>query len=254
MKAMRLFNRKNRRAGDTPATGDAASPVHIAIIMDGNGRWAKRRGLPRSAGHSRGASVFRTIVRHCGTIGVKYLTLYAFSTENWKRPKDEIDTLLRLFHEYIDEIARDYQKYDMRIRFIGDLSAFAPELMEKIRFVEEQTASMSGICVNVALNYGGRQEILQAVRGLCAGAKEGLIRPEDIDEALFSEYLFTAGQPDPDLIIRPSGEKRLSNFLLWQSAYTEFVYMDVLWPDFTPAHLDSAIAEYRKRNRRFGGI
>ena len=223
-------------------------PNHVAIIMDGNGRWAKRRGLPRSAGHSRGASVFRTIVRHCGNIGIKYLTLYAFSTENWKRPKAEIDALLRLFREYIDEIARDYQKYDMRIRFIGDISAFAPDLMEKIRLVEERTASMSGINVNVALNYGGRDEILRGVRRfLESGASLA-----GLSEESFSSCLDTSHMPDPDLLIRTGGEWRISNFLLWQLAYAEIYFTDILWPDFDEKALDDAISWFATRQRRFG--
>lgn len=252
---MNLFKKRAFRKKNEPDVSRIeALPVHIAIIMDGNGRWAKRRGLPRSAGHAKGASVFRDIVRQCGNMGIRYLTVYAFSTENWKRPKEEIDALFRLFNDYIDEIARDYRKYDMSIRFLGDISPFTPQLKEKIRLVEEKTAFMSGIHVNIALNYGGRQEILHAVRRVCTHVKDGFLHIDNLDESVFSGYLYTGRQPDPDLIIRPGGEKRLSNFLLWQLAYAEFVYMDVLWPDFTVAHLKEAIAEYCERKRRFGGI
>ena len=232
----------------------AAIPQHIGIIMDGNGRWAKKRGLPRTAGHTAGAANFRTITRYAASIGVKYLTLYAFSTENWNRPAEEVSALMKLFHQYLEEALRDFMDENIRVRFIGDVSAFAPELQALIHRVEEASAPKTGMVLNLAMNYGGRAEITRAARLLAERVQRGELKPEDITEDSISGALYTAGQPDPDLIIRPSGEERLSNFLLWQSAYTEFEYFDILWPDFKPKHLDEAIEKYRGRQRRFGGV
>ncbi len=229
-------------------------PAHIGIIMDGNGRWAKKRLLPRSAGHRAGASNFRTITRYCSKIGVKYLTVYAFSTENWNRPSEEVGALLRLFKEYLKEALRDFMDENIRVRFIGDVSAFPAELRELIQEVEEASASKTGMVLNLAMNYGGRAEITRAAREFAQDVASGRVKAEDLTEEGFSRYLYTAGQPDPDLIIRPSGEERLSNFLLWQSAYAEFVYFDILWPDFKTKDLDEAIAIYSSRQRRFGGV
>lgn len=229
-------------------------PRHVAIIMDGNGRWAKKRLLPRSAGHRAGASNFRTITRYCSKIGVKYLTVYAFSTENWNRPSEEVGALLRLFKEYLKEALRDFMDENIRVRFIGDVSAFPAELRELIQEVEEASASKTGMVLNLAMNYGGRAEITRAAREFAQDVASGRVKAEDLTEEGFSRYLYTAGQPDPDLIIRPSGEERLSNFLLWQSAYAEFVYFDILWPDFKTKDLDEAIAIYSSRQRRFGGV
>ncbi len=229
-------------------------PAHIGIIMDGNGRWAKKRLLPRSAGHRAGASNFRTITRYCSKIGIKYLTVYAFSTENWNRPSEEVGALLRLFKEYLKEALRDFMDENIRVRFIGDVSAFPAELRELIQEVEEASASKTGMVLNLAMNYGGRAEITRAAREFAQDVASGRVKAEDLTEEGFSRYLYTAGQPDPDLIIRPSGEERLSNFLLWQSAYAEFVYFDILWPDFKTKDLDEAIAIYSSRQRRFGGV
>ena len=232
----------------------AAIPQHIGIIMDGNGRWAKKRGLPRTAGHTAGAANFRTITRYAASIGVKYLTLYAFSTENWNRPAEEVSALMKLFHQYLEEALRDFMDENIRVRFIGDVSAFAPDLQALIHRVEEASAPKTGMVLNLAMNYGGRAEITRAARLLAERVQRGELKPEDITEDSISGALYTAGQPDTDLIIRPSGEERLSNFLLWQSAYTEFEYFDILWPDFKPKHLDEAIEKYRGRQRRFGGV
>lgn len=234
--------------------GPAAVPAHIGIIMDGNGRWAKKRRLPRSAGHRAGAENFRTITRYASKIGVKYLTLYAFSTENWSRPQEEVGALMDLFKSYLEEALRDFMDENIRVRFIGDVSAFSPELQKLIREVEEASAPKTGMVLNLAMNYGGRAELLRAAKAFAADVKSGQTGPESLTEEGFSRYLYTAGQPDPDLIIRPSGEQRISNFLLWQSAYAEFVYFDILWPDFKPGDLDEAIRIYSSRQRRFGGV
>ncbi|MCI6347574.1 MAG: isoprenyl transferase [Negativibacillus massiliensis] len=230
-------------------------PEHIGIIMDGNGRWAKKRALPRKYGHREGAKAFRKIVEYCDKIGLHYLTVYAFSTENWKRPKDEVDSIMQLLEQYIDEAFDHKNESDgVRTKFIGDMSALSPVLQEKIKRIEALGEGKSGLLVNVALNYGGRHELVHSMRALAEMVREQKIAPEEIDEAMVSDHLYTAGQPDPDLIIRPSGEERLSNFLIWQAAYSEFVFMDVLWPDFKPEHLEEAIRIFNQRHRRFGGI
>lgn len=232
----------------------AVLPEHIGIIMDGNGRWAKKKGLPRTAGHTEGAKNFRRIARYCSDIGIRYLTVYAFSTENWARPAVEVNALIRLFQEYLEEAIRYFADDDIQVRFIGDTSAFPKKLQELIATTWEVCKHRTGMVLNIAMNYGGRPEILMAARKLAQKVQAGELRPEDIDEDSFSNELYTAGQPDPDLIIRPSGENRISNFLLWQSAYSEYVIMDILWPDFTPEDLNFALREYAKRSRRFGGI
>ena len=229
-------------------------PEHIGIIMDGNGRWAQKRGLPRSAGHKQGARTFREIVRYCRSIGIRYLTVYAFSTENWKRPQSEIDAIMNLLRDYLDELERHSDEEQGVLRFIGDMAPLAEDLRQRIADVQERTAGWEGITVNIALNYGGRHEIVHAVQQAVSLARQGTLTPEAVDEALVDSLMYTAGQPPVDLIIRPSGEQRISNFLLWQGAYAEFVFMDVLWPDFTPGDLDRAIAEFQRRSRRFGGI
>ena len=229
-------------------------PEHIGIIMDGNGRWAQNRGLPRSAGHKQGARTFREIVRYCRSIGIRYLTVYAFSTENWKRPQSEIDAIMNLLRDYLDELERHSDEEQGVLRFIGDMAPLAEDLRQRITDVQERTAGREGITVNIALNYGGRHEIVHAVQQAVSLARQGTLTPEAVDEALVDSLMYTAGQPPVDLIIRPSGEQRISNFLLWQGAYAEFVFMDVLWPDFTPGDLDRAIAEFQRRSRRFGGI
>ncbi|MGM9605099.1 MAG: isoprenyl transferase [Faecousia sp.] len=229
-----------------------APPRHIAIIMDGNGRWAKKRGLPRTAGHAAGAETFRRIANYCRTLGVEYLTVYAFSTENWKRSADEISGIMRLLRRYLEEALADMEKNRVRFKFFGDLSKLSPELQALCRNAENRSADYD-VQVNFCLNYGGRDEIVHAVKGFMADVAAGKARAEELDEQVLSNYLYSAGVPDPELIIRPSGEQRISNFLLWQSAYSEYVFMDVLWPDFSPEDLDRAIEEYHRRNRRFGG-
>ena len=211
---------------------DLNLPSHIGIIMDGNGRWAKKRGLPRKAGHRQGAKTFRTITRYCSDIGIKYLTVYAFSTENWKRPQEEVDALMSLFKSYLNEALEDFKDDSIVVKFIGDKSGFNDELRELMIENEESSKDRDGMVLNIAMNYGSRDEIVRAVRNISEDVRNGKISSDDITENLFSNYLYTAGQPDPDLIIRPSGEYRISNFLLWQSAYTEFVIMNKLWPDF----------------------
>lgn len=234
-------------------TGALPVPAHIAIIMDGNGRWAKRRGLPRNAGHKQGAKVFQNICDYCRKIGVKYVTAYAFSTENWKRPQNEVNAIMELLRSYLKEASKQTRK-DARLLFLGDRTPLADDLQRLMEKVERESANNTGITICIALNYGGRAEIVNSARELARMAAQGKLDPDSIDESLFESYLYTSGIPDPDLLIRPSGELRLSNFLLWQLAYTEFVFQDVLWPDFTTAHLDQAIDQYTKRNRRFGGI
>lgn len=233
---------------------DGLLPTHIGIIMDGNGRWAQKRGLPRSAGHKQGARVFRNIVRYCREIGIGYLTVYAFSTENWKRPQSEIDAIMDLLRDYLDELERHGDEQQGVLRFIGDMEPLAEDLQLRIAEVQERTAGREGIVVNIALNYGGRAEIVHAVQQAVRLSRQGSLAEETVDEALVDSLMYTVGQPPVDLIVRPSGEQRISNFLLWQGAYAELVFMDVLWPDFTPGDLDRAIAEFRRRSRRFGGI
>lgn len=227
-------------------------PEHIGIIMDGNGRWAKKSGLPRNAGHKKGADVFRTISRHCRDIGIKYLTVYAFSTENWKRPKEEVNGVMELLRSYLRDMSSAVGEH-IAVRFIGDISVLDSEMRELIKKAESFDRGKTTMTVQIALNYGGRDEIVHAVKEIAADVKSGKLNPKDITEESISKRLYSE-VPDADLIIRPSGEQRISNFLLWESAYSEFVFMNVLWPDFTPKDLDTAIEEYLKRNRRFGGI
>lgn len=229
-------------------------PQHLGIIMDGNGRWAKKRGLPRPAGHKEGAANFKRITRYCSSIGIKYLTVYAFSTENWSRPAAEVSALMVLFRQYLEESLRDFLNDDIKVRFIGDTSVFPTNLQRLIAQTWEVSKNRTGMVLNIAMNYGGRAEITHAVRAVAHKIQQGELAPEQITEEMIADNLYTAGQPDPDLIIRPSGENRISNFLLWQSPYTEYVVMDILWPDFTPENLNWALAEFARRNRRFGGI
>lgn len=232
-------------------------PEHIGVIMDGNGRWAKQRGLERSAGHKAGADVFRKICDYAAEIGIKYITFYAFSTENWKRPAGEVSAIMDLFRDYLFE-AQEREEENiakgMKIRYIGDRTALPEDIVRLIEQLENQSADKTTITVNLAVNYGGRDEILNAVKRLAKKVEAGELKAEDITLNDIDGNLYTAGQPDPDLIIRPSGEYRLSNFLIWQAAYSEFWFSDILWPDFTSDDLDKAIIEYSKRNRRFGGV
>lgn len=229
-------------------------PRHIAIIMDGNGRWAKNRGLPRSAGHSAGAESFRRAARHCRERGVEYLTVYAFSTENWKRPAEEVSAIMELLKRYLLEAIEKMERDRVKMCFFGDLS----HLPEELRLLCEQTEEISkrydGVQVNICLNYGGRDEIVRAAKAFALDCAEGRADPNHLTEAGFSGYLYSARVPDPDLVIRPSGELRLSNFLPWQSAYAELYFTDVLWPDFSREELLQALAAYQGRQRRFGGV
>lgn len=228
-------------------------PQHIAIIMDGNGRWAKKRGLPRTAGHKAGGETFRRIANYCRTIGVKYLTVYAFSTENWKRSQEEVSGIMLLLERYLTEALRDMEKNGVCFRFFGDLSRLNPKLRKLCEDAQSRSALYHEVQVNFCLNYGGRDEIIRAAKAFAADVAAGKRSVDSLTELEFENYLDSAGVPDPELVIRPSGEQRTSNFLNWQSAYSEFVFMDVLWPDFMPEHLDKAIEEYNRRNRRFGG-
>ncbi|MEE1054791.1 MAG: isoprenyl transferase [Acutalibacteraceae bacterium] len=237
---MALFKNKNE---------ERVLPEHIAIIMDGNGRWAKKRSLPRTAGHIAGAKTFKNIARYCNKIGLKYLTVYAFSTENWKRPKDEVEGIMNLLRDYLKD-AENFKDENIKVKFIGDLEPLADDIKELIKKDEDGSKDATGLNLNIAINYGGRDEITKAVKRIVASG----ISPEDITEQTVSDYLYTKGMPDPDFIIRPSGEYRLSNYLIWQSAYAEYWFSDILWPDFTPKHLEKAIDEYNHRNRRFGGV
>lgn len=229
-------------------------PEHIGIIMDGNGRWAQRRGLPRSAGHAAGAKTLDKITRSAEKLGIKYVTVYAFSTENWKRPKAEVDALMKLMIDYLDDYKRVLGGDNIRIRIIGRREELSDEINKKIDIVEEATKENDKITLVIALNYGGREEIVSAARKIAEDIKNGKISPDDIDEKMISDNIYTSFMPDPDFIIRPSGELRLSNFLLWQSAYTEFWFSDICWPDFTEADLHRAVIDFQNRNRRFGGV
>ena len=230
-------------------------PRHIAVIMDGNGRWAKQRGLPRTEGHKKGAEVFRQICQYAADIGIEYLSFYAFSTENWKRSAQEVDAIMDLLRHYLNEMEereKENEEGRYRIRFLGAREGMPADIAYLMDEVEERSKDKTRMFVNLCVNYGGRDEIVHAARALAKKAQSGELSPDDITEQSISELLYTAGQPDPDLVIRPSGEYRLSNFLIWQSAYAEFYYDNVLWPDFTPADLDRAILAYQNRDRRFG--
>ena len=229
-------------------------PEHVGIIMDGNGRWAQKRGLPRYAGHVAGAKVFKTIAYYARDIGIKNLTVYAFSTENWQRPKEEVSRIMKVLEEFIDDALNTFEKERVRIRFIGDMSVFSGVLREKMDRIVEVTKDFPGLTLNIAMNYGGQHEIVHAARTVAKKVQAGEMNPEDITPETFGRMLYFEDCSTVDLVIRPSGEKRLSNFLLWQSAYAEFWYSDILWPDFKPADLDRAIIDYQKRNRRFGRV
>jgi undecaprenyl diphosphate synthase len=227
-------------------------PTHIAIIMDGNGRWAKRRGLPRVAGHREGVKSVRDVVEACAQLGVKYLTLFAFSTENWRRPKEEIDTLMKLLIRTLRSETEKLHKNDIKLMAIGDIDSLPKEVRQELKEAMEKTKNNKRMVLNLALSYSGRWEIIEAVKEIARDVKKGKVKIEEIDDKLFSNYLKTAGIPDPDLLIRTSGELRISNFLLWQIAYTELYITDCLWPDFRRKHLYEAIRDYQRRERRFG--
>ena len=232
-------------------------PQHIAFIMDGNGRWAKQRGLERSEGHKAGAKTFKKIGEYCADVGIKYLTFYAFSTENWNRPKKEVLALMNLFKEYLrdgESRTGENKERQMRLRFIGEREGLPKDLLKLIEKSEKSTSGYEKVTVNIALNYGGRAEITHAVKDIAERVKNGELSIDDITEDTISNCIYTAGQPDPDIIVRPSGEYRLSNFLQWQSAYSEFWYSDILWPDFTEENVNQILSDYQKRNRRFGGV
>ncbi|EXM38090.1 isoprenyl transferase [Ruminococcus albus] len=228
-------------------------PAHVGVIMDGNGRWAKKRGLPRKFGHREGAKNFRSITKHAKAVGIDYITFYAFSTENWKRPKDEVDAIMDLFEKYLDEV-EDFIEENIRIRFIGDRSQLKPSLQAKMRHTEETSKDFDAMTLVLAINYGGRDEICHSVKTLAEQVKRGELDPQDITEDMIERNLYTEEIPPLDLVIRPSGEQRLSNFMIWQAAYAEFYYTNILWPDFKNADFDRAILDFCERNRRFGGI
>lgn len=238
------FFRKTKKAAE--GVDFSNLPRHIAIIMDGNGRWAKKRGLPRRAGHAAGAEMFRTIATYCKDIGIEYLTVYAFSTENWKRPQDEVSSIMSLLETYLEEAIADMEKNRVNMRFFGDVSVLSERLRGLIDKSQEISAQYEGCQVNFCINYGGRAEIVRAARLAAQGG--------EISDESMSANMWSAGVPDPELVIRPSGEYRLSNFLLWQLAYSELYFTDTLWPDFTPDEINRAIADFQKRNRRFGDV
>jgi undecaprenyl diphosphate synthase len=227
-------------------------PRHIAIILDGNGRWAQKRGLPRTAGHAAGAETFRNIATYCKEIGLDYLTVYAFSTENWKRPQAEVDTIMELLEKYLFEAIERMEKDKVKMEFFGDVSVLSPKLLGLIERTREISKHYDGCQVNICLNYGGRDEIIRGIMRFAEEYKQGKV--SELTEEGFNRYLFSAGVPDPDLLIRPGGELRLSNFLMWQSAYSELYFTDTLWPDVTKADINAAIAEFQRRDRRYGGV
>jgi undecaprenyl diphosphate synthase len=234
-------------------TGAQDAPLHVAIVMDGNGRWAKRRGLPRQLGHPKGVEAIRKVVEAAPDHGVRWLTLYAFSTENWRRPAGEVAEVMRLLKHYVNSDLDKLVREGVKVRILGRRDGLPPDIAEIVERAESKTAHNDRFFLQVAFNYGGRADIVDAARALVADALAGKIGPEDVTDGAFEQRLSTGGLPSPDLVVRTSGEQRLSNFLLWESAYSEFVFPDVLWPDFTPANLAEAIAEFNTRERRYGG-
>lgn len=229
-------------------------PRHVAIILDGNGRWAKKRLLPRNAGHAAGSKNVEKICSAAWNMGIEYVTMYAFSTENWSRPQEEVDALMKLLYSYLKDCIKTSKKNNMQVRVIGDITRLAEDLQEQIRELEEVSAGNTGLHFQVALNYGSRDEMIRAIRRIGRDIQTGQLEPDAVTESILSDYLDTKGIPDPDLMIRTSGEQRLSNYLLWQMAYTEFYFTDVLWPDFDRKELEKAVEFYRNRDRRFGGV
>jgi undecaprenyl diphosphate synthase len=236
------------------AQAKAALPAHVAIIMDGNGRWAKQRRLPRVEGHRHGVEAVRSVVRAAGEVGIKYLTLYAFSVENWTRPKEEVDTLMKYLARFLKSEVAELDKNNVRLEVIGQIYRLPEFVQEQLKKIQAVLARNNGLTVVMALSYGGRQEIVDAVRSIAGKVKQGKIEPAEIDETVFSEHLYTRHLPDPDLLIRTSGELRVSNFLLWQISYAELVVTPTLWPDFRRQHLFEALEEYTRRHRRFGAV
>ncbi len=248
------FNKKHEKIDEEKVVEQENLPQHVAIIMDGNGRWAKRKGLPRTFGHRAGVESLRHIVTTAVNMKLKVLTTYAFSTENWKRPEDEVNLLMRLFSEYLESEIDELHQKNVQIRFIGKIDELATALQQKVEKAQTHTENNTGLVFNLAVNYGGRAEIVRSVQMIGEKVARGEILPDDISEKSIMENLYTASLPDPDLIIRPSGDFRISNFLLWQSAYAEFWFTDIYWPDFKPDHFLQAIVDYQKRERRFGGL
>lgn len=251
--------RKNNRAAESweklyKSLDTGNLPVHVAIIMDGNGRWATRRGLPRALGHRAGVESLREIVKACSSLGIRFLTVFAFSTENWKRPVAEVNILMDLLVEYLNKEIQELHENNVQVRAIGTISELPEKAQQALRDAQAHTCNNHGLVLNLALNYGGRNEIVEAVKKIGCDVAANKLGPNDIDEKIISDYLYTSGMPDPDLLIRPSGELRISNFLLWQAAYAEFWYSPVLWPDFRKVHLLEAIIDYQNRQRRFGGL
>lgn len=247
-----MFDRKKTTAAS--AIPKEELPIHIAAIMDGNGRWARKRGLPRTAGHSAGSEAFQRAAEYLSELGVKYFTVYAFSTENWKRPQEEVEEIMRLLDRYLHKAIREMRQKNIQLRFFGDLTPLSPKLKELIEQTNAISLTTTGMVVNICLNYGGRAELVRAAQLLAEDCRQGKLSPEEITEEKLAARLYSGEIPDPDLMIRPGGELRLSNFLLWQNAYTEFYFTDVLWPDFDEREIDAALAAYRQRKRRFGGI
>ena len=250
-----IFKSQNHKVKEEKIEIDRNNiPKHIAIIMDGNGRWAKEKNLPRTMGHRAGVESIRRIIKESHVLGIKYLTLYAFSTENWKRPKDEVGALMKLLVEYLKNEIEELNNNGVVIKILGDTTKLTYECQKEINDAVELTKNNKGVVVNIAFNYGGRDEILRAVKNISEDVKKGIINSNNITDDIFENYLYTKDTPDPDLIIRPSGEKRISNFLLWQCAYSEFWYSNVNWPDFKETDLHKAIYDYQNRDRRFGGV
>ncbi len=249
-----IFSFGKKKPDTAGQGGFSRLPRHIAVILDGNGRWAKRRGLPRTAGHKVGAETFRAIATYCRDIGIDYLTVYAFSTENWKRPRDEVDTIMVLLKKYLLEAIDTMERDNVRLRFMGDMTPLSDELKGLVDQCNAISDRLDGCLCSICINYGGRAELVHAARRFAEDCRAGLKKPEELTEELLGGYLYSGGIPDPDLFIRPGGEQRLSNFLLWQSAYSEFYFTDVLWPDFSKEELHRAIAAYQRRSRRYGGL
>ncbi len=252
-KIFRSIFKKNKPTQTAESIKADSLPLHVGIIMDGNRRWAKKRNLPVSAGHSKGAETFKKLALYCNKIGLRHLTVYAFSTENWKRSEKEISALMLLFRKYLKMVMEEFKEENIRIKFIGDISRFSEDIKEMVKVIETETKNRTGLNLNIAMNYGSRAEILRAVRNISQKIESKKLKTEDINEQLLENNLYTKGQGDIDLIIRTAGEQRISNFLLWQGAYAEFYFTDVLWPDFSENEFNKAITEYNKRIRKFGG-
>lgn len=249
-----IFSFRKKKTDTAGQVDFSRLPRHIAIILDGNGRWARRRGLPRTAGHKVGAETFRTIATYCRDIGIEYLTVYAFSTENWKRPQEEVETIMSLLKKYLLEAIDTMERDNVRLRFMGDMSPLSDELKALVAECNDISSRLDGCLCSICINYGGRAELVHAAAAFAEDCQAGNVKAEDLTEKTLENYLYSAGIPDPDLLIRPGGELRQSNFLLWQCAYSEFYFTDVLWPDFTKDELHRAIAAYQHRSRRYGGV